>query len=268
MKEDTVVDKGVAKSEQQMAEDVKPQETVVEFLSSIAGLVATVLFIMTFVFQTFAIPSSSMEDTLLIGDHVLVDRERFAPQTSWLGPVVPYRNVRRGDTAVFLSPEQPGLFLVKRIIGIPGDRIHLREGVVYRNGEKLDEPYVKHVQAGYYDPYRDEFPAMPPSLDSRVTSEMWREEMATHVAGGEIVVPPNSYFAMGDNRDVSKDSRYWGFVPQANLIGRPLVIYWSFITPPDEYENQGLGDRLQAFVHTIIHFFDETRWSRTLRIVR
>ncbi len=152
------------KAEKQVPEVEGPSETVVEFLASIAGLLATVLFIMTFVFQTFAIPSSSMENTLLIGDHVLVDRERFAPRTSWLGPVVPYREVHRGDTAVFLSPEQPGLFLVKRIIGIPGDRIHLRDGVVYRNGEKLDEPYVKHVAPPEdRSPYADDFPAVSPS---------------------------------------------------------------------------------------------------------
>jgi signal peptidase I len=257
-----------SEKEEVSAEEGQPAETVVEFLSSIAGLLATVLFIMTFVFQTFAIPSSSMENTLLIGDHVLVDRERFAPTTSWLGPVAPYRAIRRGDTAVFLSPEQPGLFLVKRIIGIPGDRIHLRDGMVYRNGEKLDEPYVKHIDAGDFDAYRDDFPAVPPSPAYRVRNEKWTAEMPAHVEGGDIVVPPDSYFAMGDNRDVSYDSRYWGFVPRANVIGRPLFIYWSFITPADEYENQGLGDRVQAMLHTIVHFLDETRWSRTLKIVK
>jgi signal peptidase I len=255
-------------NEKDVREELKPRETGIEFLASIAGLLATVLFIMTFVFQTFAIPSSSMENTLLIGDHVLVDRERVAPPSKWVGPLLPYRDLRRGDTAVFLSPEQPGLFLVKRIIGIPGDRIHLRDGVVYRNGEKLNEPYVKHVLAGDYDPYRDDFPSVPPSPAYRVSNEKWRDEMPSHVVDGEIVVPPNSYFAMGDNRDVSYDSRYWGFVPQANLIGRPLVIYWSFITPPDAYYAQGAGDRAQSMLHTIVHFFDETRWSRTLRIVR
>jgi signal peptidase I len=268
MNESLLTDNGVAWHEKEVSDEQPPQETVVEFLASIAGLLATVLFIMTFVFQTFAIPSSSMENTLLIGDHVLVDRERFAPRSAWLGPIIPYREIHRGDIAVFLSPEQPGLFLVKRIIGIPGDRIHLRDGVVYRNGEKLDEPYVKHVLAGDYNPYRDDFPAVPPSPGWGVRNEKWREEMPPHIQGGDIVVPANSYFAMGDNRDVSYDSRYWGFIPQANLIGRPLFVYWSFITPPDEYENQGMGDRVRSLLHTVIHFFDETRWPRTLRIIR
>jgi signal peptidase I len=262
------MDSLVATNDKEVLEDQPPRETAVEFLASIAGLLATVLFIMTFVFQTFAIPSSSMENTLLIGDHVLVDRERFAPRTSWLGPIVPYREIHRGDTAVFLSPEQPGLFLVKRIIGVPGDRIHLRNGAVYRNGEKLDELYVKHVMAAEdRSPYADDFPALAPS-SFWVRNDKWREQMPEHVQGGEIVVPPNSYFAMGDNRDVSYDSRFWGFVPQANLIGRPLFVYWSFITPADEYENRGAGDRVQALIHTAIHFFDETRWARTLRIVK
>lgn len=252
-------------------EDKKPSETTVEFLASIAELLATVLFIMTFVFQTFAIPSGSMENTLLIGDHVLVNREQFAPATHWLGPLLPYSSIKRDDIAVFLSPEQPGLFLVKRIIGIPGDRIHLRDGVVYRNGEKLTEPFVQHAldkDPNEYNPYRDNFPAVPPSEIYGVRNRKWVHEMPSHVEHGDIVVPANSYFAMGDNRDVSYDSRYWGFIPSANLIGRPMFVYWSFITPPDEYLRQGTNDRAQAMLRTIVHFFDETRWSRTLRIVK
>ena len=124
------MDNHVPKKEKEVIQDEAPRETTVEFLASIAGLLATVLFIMTFVFQTFAIPSSSMESTLLIGDHLLVNREQFSPPTHWTGPLLPYRDIHRGDIAVFLSPEQPGLFLVKRIIGIGGDRIHLRDGVV------------------------------------------------------------------------------------------------------------------------------------------
>src|SRR5271156_4061539 len=118
--------------------DEKPHETTVEFLASLAGVLVTGLFIITFVLQAFEIPSSSMEDTLLIGDHVFVNREQFAPPTHWMGPLMPYRAIQHGDIVVFLSPAEHGLFVVKRIMGIPGDRIHLRDGVVYRNGQKLD----------------------------------------------------------------------------------------------------------------------------------
>jgi len=247
--------------------DEKPHETPVEFFASLAELLVIVLFIMTFVLQNFEIPSSSMEDTMLIGDHVLVNREQFASPTQWMGPLLPYREIRRGDIVVFLSPEEPGLFVVKRIMGVPGDRIHLRDGAVYRNGEKLDEPYAQHKVANY-DPYRDNFPAVPPSEMYGITSQDWIGALPAYIKGGEVVVPPDSYFGMGDNRDVSKDSRYWGFIPRKNVIGRPMFIYWSFITPPDQYQMRGAGDRLGFLAHIVIHFFDETRWSRTLRIVR
>jgi signal peptidase I len=247
--------------------DEKPRETTVEFLASLAGVLVTGLFIITFVLQAFEIPSSSMEDALLIGDHVFVNREQFAQPTHWISSLMPYRDPRRDDIMVFLSPEEKGLFIVKRVIGIPGDRIHLRDGAVYRNGVKLDEPYAEHKFENY-DPYRDTFPAVAPSARYGVTSEEWQRTMSSYVHGEDIVVPPDSYFGMGDNRDVSKDSRYWGFIPRKNVIGRPMFIYWSFLTPANQYQMRGVGDRLGFVAHTIIHFFDETRWSRTLRIVR
>jgi len=248
--------------------DEKPRETTVEFLASLAGVLVTGLFIITFVLQAFEIPSSSMEDTLLIGDHVFVNREQFAPPTRWLGPLMPYRDIRRNDIVVFLSPEEQGLFVVKRIMGVAGDHIHLRDGVVYRNGEKLDEKQYAQHKIGDYNPYRDNFPAVPPSEMYGVRNEKWTQELPSHLEGGDIVVPPDSYFAMGDNRDVSYDSRYWGFIPRKNVIGRPMFIYWSFVTPADQYQMRSAGDRLGFLAHIIIHFFDETRWSRTFRIVR
>jgi len=258
----------VPKQQEEVIVDEQPRETPVEFLASLAGILIAALFIMTFVLQNFEIPSSSMEDTMLIGDHVIVNREQFAAPTRWIGPLMPYRDIHRNDIVVFLSPEEQGLFVVKRIIGVPGDHIHLRDGVVYRNGEKLDEKkYVQH-KLGDYNPYRDNFPAVPPSEIYGVRNEKWTQELSSHLEGGDIVVPPDSYFAMGDNRDVSYDSRYWGFIPRKNVIGRPMFVYWSFITPADQYQMRGAGDRVGFLAHIIIHFFDQTRWSRTLRIVR
>ena len=141
----------------------------------------------------------------------------------------------------------------------------MRDGVVYRNGEKLNEPYVRHKLSNY-DPYRDNFPAVAPSEMYNVRNEKWTQEMPAHVEGGDIVVP-DSYFAMGDNRDLSYDSRYWGFIPRKNLIGHPMFIYWSFVTPSDQYEMNSWGDRMGFLVHIVVHFFDETRWSRTFRLV-
>jgi signal peptidase I len=178
---------------------------------------------------------------------------------------MPYEPVHRGDVVVFLSPAQPELYLVKRIVGVPGDRIHLHDGNVYRNGEKLSERYVIHSGAPYT--YRDEFPAIPaPDFDESIT-DSWRAELPQHIENGDLVVPPNSYFAMGDNRDVSRDSRYFGFVPKENIIGRPMVIYWSFGSSETDYLQTGVAERIWAFAHTIIHFFDQTRWRRTFKVV-
>jgi signal peptidase I len=246
----------------------KQKETRVEFLSSLAGVLATGLFIITFMVQAFAIPSGSMENTLLVGDHVFVNRVQFAPKSSWLGALLPYRDVQREDIVVFLSPQTPGLYVVKRVIGVPGDRIHLRNGVVYRNGERLDEPYVLHDRDKPIDAYRDNFPSVPPpDFDSNIY-DVWRAKLPAFIQGDDIIVPPNAYFGMGDHRSVSLDSRYWGFIPKANVIGRPMFIYWSFETRDDQYLKTSVGDRVTSLGHVLVHFFDETRWRRTLRIVK
>ncbi len=248
-------------------------ETPLESLASICTVLAIGLFVMTFIFQNFEIPSGSMEKTLLIGDHVLVDRISFAPPSRWT-PFVHYRDIRRGDIIVFYKPnmETPDLFLVKRTIGIPGDRIHLRNGVVYLNGVAQNEP-----QAGMplsdgdpqhaFDPYRDDFPAVPPDNNSNVTAS-WANELPSHIQDGDLVVPPGRVFAMGDNRTESLDGRYWGFVPRENIVGRPMFVYWSFETPADQMNKQGLGQRLAFMAHIVLHIFDETRWKRTLHLIR
>lgn len=244
------------------------QQTPIEFLASSASIVVTCLFIITFVAQTFAIPSGSMEDTLLVGDHVMVNRVQFAPESSWIAPLLSYRDIQRGDIVVFLSPQTPGLHIVKRVIGIPGDRIHLRNGVVYRNGERLFEPYILHDRDFPVDAYRDNFPAVSPADFDPNVWRAWRAELPSHIDGEDIVVPANSYFAMGDHRGISLDSRYWGFVPRRNIIGHPLMVYWSFNSTEADYVATSVQDRVRLIEREVIHFFDDTRWRRSLELIR
>lgn len=258
-----------APKESEKLKDEKPKETMVEFLASLAAVLVTGLFIIAFVVQAFEIPSSSMEDTLLIGDHVFVNRLQFAPKSSWVGPLLPYRDPHFRDIVVFLhpDPEYAGTYVVKRIIGVPGDHIHLRNGVVYRNGQALDEPYVLHDADRASDFYRNNFPSVHPN-DFDGLSPNWTVDLQSYVQGDDLVVPPGHYFAMGDHRGVSLDSRYWGFIPRENIIGRPMFIYWSFETPEDQYRKTDLSDRLLFMGRIVLHFFGETRWKRTLQVVR
>ncbi len=242
-----------------------PDETPLEFFASICGVLVLGLFALTFVFQNFEIPSGSMLKTLLIGDHVLVDRVTLAPPTPW-APFVHYRNIDRGDIIVFFKPGEPDLYLVKRVVGIPGDRIHLRNGVVYLNGKPQVEPHaIKPTDAGYA-PYRDDFPAVPASQGYDLTAG-WTEELPTHIQGEDLVVPAGKYFAMGDNRPYSLDSRFWGFVPRENIVGRPLFVYWSFVTGEEQIDKTSGSDRAAWLMHIVTHFFSDTRWKRTLHLV-
>jgi signal peptidase I len=245
----------------------QPKETMPEFVASIASVLVIGLFIITFCMQAFEIPTSSMVGTLLIGDHVFVDRIRLAPKSSFLDKIIPYRDPKRGDIVVFVSPSEPGLFVVKRVIGVPGDRIHLRDGKVFLNGQEQNEPYAIHTTPALRTPYRENFPAVAPSPDDQLAPE-WQITQPDHIQGDDIVVPPNAYFGMGDNRDVSYDSRYWGFIPRENVVGRPMFIYWSFETPDDQYTKTDVGSRVGFFFHIVTHFFNETRWSRMLHVVR
>ena len=247
-------------------------ETPLESLASICTVLAIGLFVMTFIFQNFEIPSASMEKTLLIGDHVLVDRISLAPPSLW-ARFVHYRDVRRGDVIVFYKPnsETPDLYLVKRAIGLPGDRIHLRNGIVFLNGVAQDEPQAgKPASNGdpedAYLSYRDDFPEAGADMPG-ATAE-WAEEIPSRIQNGEIVVPPGKVFAMGDNRTKSLDSRFWGFVPRENIVGRPMFVYWSFKTPSTQIFKQSLGERISFMGHVLLHLVDGTRWSRTFHIIR
>lgn len=257
----------------QAAAKADQSETPLESLASICSVLVVFLFVTTFIFQNFEIPSGSMEKTLLIGDHVLVDRISFAPPTPW-APFVHYRDVRHDDVIVFFKPnaEVPGMFLVKRAIGLPGDHLHLNSGILYRNGVIQDEPFAaKPADNGNpqdaFEPYRDDFPDAPPSPYDQV-SALWANDMPSHIQDGSLVVPPGKVFAMGDNRTNSLDSRFWGFAPRANIVGRPLFVYWSFKTPEDEMDKQSIGDRVAFVGHIILHFFGQTRWNRTLHLIK
>jgi signal peptidase I len=255
----------------------EPSETPLEALSSICVILAAGLFVMAFIFQNFEIPSPSMTQTLLVGDHVVVDRITIAPPTKWM-PLVHYRPIQRGDIIVFMkpNPETPDLILVKRTIGIPGDRIHLRGGIVYVNGVAQNEPFATMPSndgnpIDAYTPYRDDFPSVTPSEGDQLT-ELWREELPSHIVhgpdGDDLLVPPGKVFAMGDNRVQSLDGRFWGFVPDENIMGRPMFVYWSFKTPEDQEDKTSMGDRIAFTFHVITHIFSGTRWSRTLHVVR
>lgn len=246
----------------------KPKETVSEAILGIAAVLVSGLFIITFIIQAFEIPSRSMEKTLLVGDHVFVDRLSAAPMARYLGPLMPYRQIRRGEVAVFISPAQHDLHLVKRIVGVPGDKIHLENRTLFVNGVAQNEPFVYHDPAkGEHDPFRDDFPAVSPVGQGGPST--WPLEFHANLdSHGDLVVPEGHYFAMGDNRENSFDSRYWGFVPEENFIGRPLFIYWSFDTPEDQYSRTAWSDRIGFVFHVVIHFFDQTRWSRMFHPVR
>ena len=231
------------------------------------GLLSIVMLVVLSSLRAFEIPSSSMEDTLLVGDHMFVNCAQSVWATRWMAPLLSHGEIRRGDVVVFLSPEGNGLFVVRRVIGIPGDRLHLHDGMLYRNGVQQYEPYVRHKFADS-NPYRDNFPAVPPSEMFGVRNQDWALSLPRYIEGEDLVVPPDSYFGMGDNREVSYDSRYYGFFPRENVIGRPMFIYWSFITPPNQYEMRSAEDRLGFLAHVITHFFDETRWSRTFKAVQ
>lgn len=218
------------------------------------------IFVITFIVQAFQIPSGSMENTLLIGDFLLVDKLHFAGNAgAWR--LLPYGTINRGDIVVFYFPVEPSQFLVKRVIGLPGDHIRLRDKTVYVNGEALHESYVVHQQP-MLDGYRDNFPSQ--RSYSREIDRHWRYELSRYIAAGELVVPADHYFVMGDNRDNSSDSRYWGFVPRANIVGRPLVIYLSVKGSEPDRSNGKLIHSGQ----TLTHLLQLARWDRMFRLVR
>ncbi len=214
------------------------------------------LFATTALVQGYVIPTGSMENTLLIGDHVFVNKLAYAPAGSLDRSLLPYRDVERGDIIVFRFPLDLNENYVKRAIGIPGDRLRIENKRVILNGQALHERYVIH-KTDYTDSYRDNFPSAP----NIPLPERAMEMLARHTRDGEIVVPPGHYFALGDNREESSDSRYWGFVPRENIVGTPLFIYWSYDAPTGRILDPGLDH----VIDLALNFFTKTRWERTFQ---
>lgn len=232
-------------------------------IQSLLSIIVIVLFVITFIVQAFQIPSESMEKTLLIGDYLLVDKVHFGQGgiSSWL---MPYSPLKRGDIVVFHYPLDPSQHYVKRVIGLPGDHIRLLNKMVFVNDVPLDESYAVHVN-GDRDAYRDNFPSER-DISGQVETQ-WRSEMRRHLVNGELVVPQGEYFVMGDNRDHSADSRYWGFVPRDNIVGRPLVIYLSVRNRQDDGAGAGNGT-LFSSGHLLTHVWQFARWDRMFHLVR
>ena len=238
--------------------------TVADTVRSLASMIVIALFVLTFIAQPFRIPSESMEHTLLVGDFLLVNKQIYAPPGR-LRPLLPYREPRRGDVVVFRFPLDPADYVVKRIIGVPGDRIHLSRGVVFLNDAPLHEPYAAFEPA-YRDSYRDNFPAgtyTDPGVDNR-----WWNTMRAAVRQGDVQVPAGAYFVMGDNRNHSRDSRYWGFVPRAAMLGRPFLIYFSLREPSATDVPALPDDKLGHENDTVNGVVDFARWDRMFRVVR
>jgi signal peptidase I len=226
------------------------KSVVREYFESIVIAVILALFVRTWVVQAFKIPTGSMENNLLIGDHLLVNKFIFGPTPLAIGrAVLPVRAIRRGDIIVFKYPDEPDRDFIKRVIGLPGETVELRNKKVYVDGKQLDEPYVH-------------FLTPPSSEDQEVTSYDVRENYSPKT------VPADHYFVMGDNRDNSQDSRYWGFLPRNYVKGKALVIYWSYESGREDYIDEGLVASLKRLGSVITHFVTKTRWERLFHQIR
>ena len=233
-------------------------------LQSLLTTVVIAVFVITFIVQAFQIPSESMESTLLIGDYLLVDKLRYGSGRFW-DRILPYRPVQRGDIVVFHYPVHPSEHFVKRVVGVPGDRLRMVGRRVYVNGTPLTESYVRY-SSGEHDNFRDEFPRLNISVPGLEGG--WWLQMKKLVEDGQLIIPEGHYFVLGDNRDESLDSRYWGFVPRENIVGRPLMIYWSVKKVEQDLPVSATpGDKLYHFAYAVSHMFQLTRWDRTFRVV-
>jgi signal peptidase I len=243
-----------------------PQESKSAQRSSVAEWAITILvllFATSTIAQPFVIPTASMHNTLLTGDHLIVDKLAYAPPGAVSKHLLPYEDVKRGDIIVFRHPTLVSVDYVKRCIGLPGDHLKLVDKQVFINGKPLYEPYVIHQEDS--SSYRDNFPRGEPEYTSDPKmAERAHAMLQDDVVNGELVIPPEFYFAMGDNRDDSLDSRYWGLVPRDNIEGKPLVIFWSYDANTEDLKDYNLHHLFDLATH----FFSKTRWNRTFKLIR
>jgi signal peptidase I len=227
------------------------KSVVREYFESIVIAVVLALFVRTFVVQAFKIPTGSMENNLLIGDHLLVNKFVFGPTTGGLErALLPERPIRRGDIIVFKYPEDRERDFIKRVIGLPGETLEVKDKRVYINGKRIDEPYVHFLE-----------PPQGSAAFSEVTSYDLRERY------GPVTIDADKYFVMGDNRDNSQDSRYWGMLPRSDVKGKAVMIYWSYESETEDYMQTGLGATIKDLFTVVTHFFTRTRWTRMFNII-
>jgi signal peptidase I len=214
-----------------------------------------VFFVRTFVVQTYQVPTGSMEKTILVGDHLLVNKFAYAPHLPALGRLLPYRDVHRGDIIVFKKPGDdvnPGNVLVKRAVAGPGDTVRVWDKELFINGKPADGPWVQHIDQETYHAGDPHVPEMAVERDQF----------------GPFHVPQHAFFGMGDNRDNSLDSRFWGSIPRDNIFGRPFLLYWSYRTEPNSHIWRGPVAKIRQLAGVAVHFFSRTRWERMFRLVR
>jgi signal peptidase I len=236
---------------------------VPEAASSLIRTIVVALFVLSFVTQPMVIPSESMEHTLLVGDFLLMNRAALAPGGIWQR-ILPYAGVERGEIVTFHSPLNSKEYLVKRVIGLPGDRLRIDKNQVFVNGQLLDEPYATFEPIAY-NQYLDHFPTNVYS-DPGVEPDWWKQ-MQQDTQNGELVIPAGKYFMMGDNRNHSRDSRYWGFVSRDQIIARPLVIYFSLVRPSRTDIAQVSDDRLGHESDVSASWKGFARWKRIFHVV-
>lgn len=226
-------------------------ESLWENVKSLAFVLAAVLLIRAVVVEATVVPTGSMQNTILIGDHLFLDKILYGPQIPFTDIHLPaIKQYKRDDVIAFRYPVDPSVVFVKRLIGMPGDTIQIIQKQLYVNGKLVHEPCVIHRDSQIYP-----------------DSEWIPREARIRDNFGPVTVPPDHYFALGDNRDESLDGRYWGFVPKENMVGEPMFIYWSYDAPTSIWTSADLADRIEGDVDILFHFFTRTRWSRIGKVI-